>query len=69
MGSLVSTPEGRGAVTEVNLLTGVLQVRLEGAAEGVVKPFRVKQVKVLRPGRGKRLSQEELDKLKALEKN
>ena len=69
VGSLVSTPEGRGAVTEVNLLTGVLQVRLEGAAEGVVKPFRVKQVKVLRPGRGKRLSQEELDKLKALEKN
>ena len=30
VGSLVSTPEGRGVVTEVNLLTGVLQVRPGG---------------------------------------
>ena len=68
IGSLVSTPEGRGVVTEVNLLTGMLHVRLDGAAEGVLKTFHVKQLRVLRPGKGKRLSQEELEKLKNLEK-
>ena len=69
VGSLVSTPEGRGVVNEVNLLTGLLHVRLENAAEGATKTFRVKQVKVLRAGKGKRLSQEELEKLKNLEKS
>ena len=69
IGSLVSTPEGRGIVNEVELLTGVLHVRLEGSAEGSTKQFRVRQVKVLRAGKGKRLSQDELDKLKTLEKN
>ncbi len=69
VGSLVSTPEGRGVVNEVELLTGVLHVRLEGSAEGSTKQFRVRQVKVLRAGKGKRLSQDELDKLKTLEKN
>ena len=68
IGSLVSTPEGRGVVTEVNLLTGMLHVRLDGAAEGVLKTFHVKQLRVLRSGKGKRLSQEELEKLKNLEK-
>ena len=68
IGSLVSTPEGRGVVTEVNLLTGMLHVRLDGAAEGVLKTFHVKQLRVLRPGKGKRLSQEEMEKLKNLEK-
>ena len=68
IGSLVSTPEGRGVVTEVNLLTGMLHVRLDGAAEGVLKTFHVKQLRGLRPGKGKRLSQEELEKLKNLEK-
>ena len=68
IGSLVSTPEGRGVVTEVNLLTGMLHVRLDGAAEGVLKTFHVKQLRVLRPGKGKRLSKEELEKLKNLEK-
>lgn len=68
IGSLVSTPEGRGVVTEVNLLTRMLHVRLDGAAEGVLKTFHVKQLRVLRPGKGKRLSQEELEKLKNLEK-
>ena len=69
VGSLVSTPEGRGVVNEVELLTGVLHVRLDGSAEGSTKQFRVRQVKVLRAGKGKRLSQDELDKLKTLEKN
>ena len=69
VGSLVSTPEGRGVVNEVNLLTGILHIRLEGAAEGATKQFRVKQVKVLRPGKGKKLSSEDLEKLKNLEKN
>ena len=68
VGSLVSTPEGRGVVNEVNLLTGVLQIHLEGSTDGATRPFRVKQVRVLRAGRGKKLSQEELNRLKELEK-
>ena len=68
VGSLVSTPEGRGVVNEVNLLTGVLQIHLEGSTDGATRPFRVKQVRVLRAGRGKKLSQDELNRLKELEK-
>ncbi len=65
-GALVSTPEGKGIVTEQNLLTGILKVRLDQAPDAPPKPFRVREVKVLRDGKIK-VEKTELEKLKDLE--
>ena len=41
VGSLVDTPEGRGTVTEVSLLTGMLKVSLSGNEDAL--PVTVKR--------------------------
>lgn len=65
--SLVMTPEGRGVVTDVNLLTGILHIKLENEQDAVVRTYPVKQVKVLRSGKV-HINRDELEKLKELEK-
>ena len=50
-GAIVQTPDGRGRVTEVNLLTGDLKVHLDHAEEGTVAYYHKSQVKTLRDGR------------------
>ncbi len=65
-GALVSTPEGRGVVTEQNLITGVLKVRLDQAPDAPPKSFRVKEVKLLKDGRIK-IDKSEMEMLKKLE--
>ena len=65
--SLVMTPEGRGVVTDVNLLTGILHIKLENEQDAVVRTYPVKQVKVLRSGKV-HVNRDELEKLKELEK-
>lgn len=47
-GAIVKTPEGRGFVTEVNLLKGILHVRLDERPEAIPKPFKKDEVKVLK---------------------
>ena len=66
VGALVSTAEGRGIVTEQNLLTRKLTVRLEKDPEGAPKIFLVSDVKVLRDGKMK-VDKKELEQLKNLE--
>ena len=65
--SLIMTPDGQGVVTDVNLLTGMLQVKLEGEQDGVVRTYNVKQVKILRSGKV-HVNREEMEKLRELEK-
>lgn len=65
--SLVMTPEGRGVVTDVNLLTGILHIKLENEQDAVVRTYPVKQVKVLRSGKV-HVNRDEMEKLKELEK-
>ncbi|MFR8003272.1 MAG: stage 0 sporulation family protein [Hydrogeniiclostridium sp.] len=65
--SLVMTPDGRGVVTDVNLLTGILHIRLESEQDAVVRSYPVKQVKVLRSGKV-HVNRDEMEKLKELEK-
>ena len=49
-GSLVATPDGRGMVTGVNLLSGILQVHLDSAAADAASVgYSVKNCKMLRP--------------------
>ena len=66
IGALVSTPEGKGVVTEQNLITGMLKVRLDQLPDVPPKTFRVKEVKVLRDGKIK-VDKNEMEMLKNLE--
>ena len=51
VGAVVQTADGRGKVTEVNLLTGMLKVHLERAEEGADSLYHKKDVKLIRDGR------------------
>lgn len=66
VGAYVDTPEGRGNVEEVNLLTGKLSVRLAKSKESPPVTVSRKDVKVIRDGRIK-LDKEEIKALKELE--
>ncbi len=58
VGALVSTPDGRGTVTEVSLLSGMLKVRLEKEPEAAPKPYPLAKLKTLRDGKVKNPPQE-----------
>lgn len=64
--SVVMTPAGRGTVTDHNLLTETLSVRLDSAPDAAVQTFRAREVRVLKSGRSS-VSPEELEQLKNLE--
>ena len=68
VGALVSTPEGKGVVTEQNLLTRKLTVRLDKDPEAAPKVFQVAEVKVLRDGKIK-VEKKGLEQLKKLEEH
>ena len=65
-GAVVNTPEGRGVVVDVNLLTGMLKVRMDRALEAAPMSFHAKQVKVIKDSQIK-VAKEEVEKLKDLE--
>lgn len=50
MGASVKTPDGRGTVVDVNLLTGVLNVRMDAAPDAAPRSFNRKDVSVIRDG-------------------
>ena len=67
--SIVMTPEGRGIVTDSNMLTGILQVHLDSSAPAAApQTFTVAQVKLLKGGQVS-IDRKELEELKELEKN
>ena len=64
--SVVMTPAGRGTVTDHNLLTETLSVRLDSSPDAAVQTFRAGDVRVLKSGRSS-VSPEELEQLRNLE--
>lgn len=66
VGALVETSEGRGIVTETNLLTGVLKVSLDKNKDAPPVSFNRSDVKILRDSRIK-VNKDEIAALKALE--
>lgn len=66
VGALVETPSGKGTVTDSNLISGKLHVKLEATGGDAV--FTREQVKLLKDSVLK-LSREEINALKDLEKN
>lgn len=66
-GSLVKTEDGNGIVTEANLLSGKIKVRLDKNKEGVPKEFRAKDVTVLKRGGKNSVDKAVENELKKLE--
>ncbi len=65
-GAIVDTDEGRGVVTENNLLTGILKVKLDSRPEASPKVCHRHDVKVLKDAQIK-IEREELEALKGIE--
>lgn len=65
VGALVKTPEGRGIVSDVNLLTGALSVRLDSNPDAP-KNFHKNEVSLIRDAKIK-LDRSEIAALKSLE--
>ncbi len=65
VGALVKTPEGRGIVSDVNLLTGALSIRLDSNPDAP-KNFHKNEVSLIRDAKIK-LDRSEIAALKSLE--
>lgn len=68
LNAIVMTPEGRGTVVDQNLLTGVLQIRLDKAQDAAPSTYKAKDVKLIKDAQ-LRVNKAELDQLKELEKD
>ena len=65
-GAVVKTAEGKGVVTESNLITGVVKVKLDRNPDAVPTTYDRKQVKILKDVKTT-VSKEEREALKAIE--
>lgn len=68
IGAIVSTPDGKGNVVDVNLITGMLTVSLHKSPEAAPHTYKVADVSIIKDGQIK-LDRSEIEKLKKLEKN
>ncbi len=66
VGAIVETPDGRGVVTDNNLLTGKLSVRLDKKADAAPAKFDRTEVRIIRDGEIK-IDKKELDEAKKLQ--
>ena len=62
-GAIVNTSEGKGTVVDVNLLTGILKVRLDNNPDGLPCSVHRKNVKIIKDSKIK-IEKEELDAFK-----
>ena len=66
-GALVETPEGKGTVEYVEILKGIVKVRIESEREAALKEYDVSKIKILRKGKQKPEEKNDEEILKALE--
>jgi len=66
-GAIVSTPDGKGTVWSISLLTGVVKVKLDKDNENVLQTFDVKQIKIIKDARVQQKEEIDLAALKVLE--
>ena len=65
-GAIVDTPEGKGTVVEVNLISGMLKVRMDSCPDAAPHNFHRKEVKTLKNGKIK-VDKAEREALKGIE--
>jgi len=68
MNSIVMTPNGKGIVIGVNMLTGILQVRMDAAPDAAPQAFKTAQLKLIK-GVQVNVDRKEMEELKELEKD
>ena len=68
MGAIVNTPDGKGTVVDVNLITGMLSVSLHKSPDAAAHHYKVADVSIIKDGQI-RIDKSEMDRLKKLEKN
>ena len=68
VGAYVSTSEGKGTVTEISLLTGLVKVRLDKASDGAPMIFEREAVRVIRDARPQKDDDEQIKRNKELKK-
>ena len=66
VGAIVTTPDGKGTVIDVNLITGKLKVDLDDPLIAVPRDFHREQVKIIKDSVIK-VNRDELNQLKGLE--
>ncbi|MDD5923219.1 MAG: stage 0 sporulation family protein [Clostridia bacterium] len=66
VGAIVNTPDGKGVVTEINIISGNIKVHLDKSPEGICHLYKVEQVKTLKDAQI-RVEKRELEELKGLE--
>lgn len=67
-GAIVNTPDGKGTVVDVNLITGTLTVSLHKSPDAAAHNYKVADVTLIKDGQIK-VDKSEIDRLKRLEKN
>lgn len=67
VGTYVSTSEGKGVVVDTSLLTGLVKVRLDKAADGAPMVFDRGDIRVLKEARSSREEERHMKALKKLE--
>lgn len=68
VGSVVMTPSGKGTVSAVSLLKGILKIKLDRDDENVLSTFSVDEVKTIkRPHRHEKVDEKAIAELKKLE--
>ncbi len=65
-GAIVDTPDGRGEVVDVNILTGMLKIRLDRYPEAAPSHYNKKTVKLIKDSQI-RVNREEIEALKDIE--
>ncbi len=68
IGAIVDTPDGKGNVVDLNLITGILTVQLNKSPDAAPHTYDVSDVKVIKDAQI-RLEKSEIEKLKKLEKD
>ncbi|HIZ55609.1 MAG TPA: stage 0 sporulation family protein [Firmicutes bacterium] len=66
MGAYVQTPEGRGVVVDLNLLTGIYRVKLDKTPDAAPHTFNKEEIRILKDAEIK-VDKDELRALKSLE--
>ena len=66
VGAIVVTPDGKGKVTESNLITGMLTVLLDKRSDAAPVIYNRREVKIIKDSKI-RVEKEELDALKGIE--
>ncbi|MBE7030639.1 MAG: stage 0 sporulation protein [Ruminococcaceae bacterium] len=67
VGSLVKTPEGKGNVTKVNLLKGIVTVAIDVNGEKAASDFKTSEIEILKRATKRDPNPQEMEELKKLE--